>query len=705
MFTVILVSNRTFHRFEQWKVLFEPFEEEGLLKVCGWNRGGADENLSEIVPELSESIHGKSEWRAIVVDTVFDDVENDLERNVGGNPFDFLDNLAQRTNTGRTPEQLNLEPSLHPVIHLAHLLLGYPDITPKDFLANPSYWDPVLNRRVYQSEKTDEFSVGEDELQSIEQFRAELGGKHDVQIHYRELPYTSDELKTHRKLADKYRLFHVPPKEVIFLATREPSSSNPIDNLRRAWSGLDEYAPSRFIERNDYPPSCRFVVHDLPRANDNRYQIEKMRLWLGVLSLACNKLSGSALQAERVYGMEVKIDETALSKILNEQLTQLTAEREFVDEILSQPRRSTDSTVEEILHQQQPVRVAFDEIGGSELSVSIEGYSLASDRPRRESIRWQESINELRTAAESFTRRPRRALSRSVLQVRNNSRAFRKDEITLDDISLDELEEELVKQSQTLAQPTSQEVISRVALNERIERHDRSVRRAITRRMEKRTILAASATVALAWVFAFVPYLVQAAWNATAFIESLFIALLTLGILGTLGIATLLIMKARFLKTIQELNSDLRHYVSSVSAAASEFTSYLTSLLTFMRGQAVLISTKEGTQVALRRKREMEQMRKRIVDQIIRAKSLIRDFGQEPNIEKGAPSQLRIFGTSDEQVSRLFHWPTSNREMLLNITGEKLKAPYDVIQHLVLSNLDLQEPKVPSTETGQAKLQ
>lgn len=700
VFTVILVSDRALLRFERWKYLFEPFEEAGLLRICHWNRGGPDEKLNEVVPELADAIYGQSEWRAIVVDTVVD-VENDWEKTVPGNPFDYLDNVTERIGTGRTPEQLNLEPSPHPLIHLAHLLLGYPEITPKAFLADPSYWDPAVNRRVYLSEKSNGLNQSEESALSAEQVRADLGGKRDVQVHYRELPYTDEELKLHRQLSDRYRLFHTRPKEVIFLATREPGYGNSSLDLRRAWSTAEEYQPSRFIERNDYPPSCRFVVHDLPKAIDNRFQLEKMRLWLSLLCIAVNEIPGSALQAERVYGLEVKLDEVKLANILNDQLTQLTAEQEFIEHVISQPQRMTDKSVDEVLNQ-QPIRVAFDEIGGSELRVSTEGYSWASDVPRRESTRWQESMNELKIAAEAFSRRPRRALKRSVEQARGNSHAFRKDEITLDGISLDELEEELVKQSQNLAQPTSQDVLDRAALNERIDRHDAKVRRTIFRRMEKRTVFSAFVSVALVWVFAFTPYVALAAWNAVAFIESLSVAFLTLGILGVLGIGTLLFMKSRFLKIVREVNTDMRHYVSSVNAAANEFTSYLTNLLIFMRGQAVKISSINGGERARLRKRELEQTRLRIVERINRGKFLVRALGQDLAIEKSAASVLRVQGISEASVSRLFHWPTSRREIPLNESGEKLQAPYDGIQRLVITRLDVQEPNEQNLETGRA---
>ena len=698
MFTVILLSDRAFHRFERWKVLFEPFEEAGLLRVCKWNRGGPEQALNEVVPELSEAIYGKSDWRAIVVDTSVD-VENDWERTVPGNPFDFLDNLNERAGTGRTPEQLNLEPSPHPLIHLAHLLLGYPDITPKTFVADPSYWDPTSNRRIYQSEITNKFSESDEAALNVAQFRAELGGKRDVQVHYRELPYTGEELKLHRQLTDRYRLLHIRPKEVIFLATREPGQGNSSEVLRRAWRTSDEYQPSRFIERNDYPPSSRFVVHDLPKANDNRFQIEKIKLWLSLLCIAVNEVPGSALQSERVYGLEVKLDETKLADILNEQLTQLTAEQEFIENLINQPRKTTDSSVDQVLHQQQPIRVAFDEIGGSDLTVSVEGYSWATDRPRRESIRWQESINELRTAAESFSRRPRRALKSSVDQARTMSRNFRKDDITLDNISLDELEEELTKQSQKLAQPTSHNVLDRGTLGERIEIHDSKVRRTILRRMEKRTVLAALTAVTLTWIFTFTPYIALAAWNTVAFLESFSVMMLTFAILGTLGIVILLIMKKRFLNTIRELNSDMRHYVSAVNAAATEFTAYLTSLLIFMRGQAVKISSKKGSEQALVRRRELGQARQRIVEQMNREKSLIRAIDQDIAIEKGASSELRVYGVNEANVGRLFHWPVRRREVPLNESGEKIQAPYDAIQSLSIVKLDVPEPQEPNDET------
>lgn len=703
VFTVILISDRDYPRFKQWKTLFEPFESEGQLKVCQWNRRGPEYQLAEVVPELSDAIYGKSEWRAVVVDTQVD-AENDSEKTATNNPFDYCDNSTGRGGAGRIVEQLNLQPSPHPLIHLAHLLLGYSDITPKAFLADPSYWDSNLNRRVYESEKVNKSEEEQDSTFTAEQFRAGLGGKHDVQVHYREIPYTPDEIKLHQELINRYFLRHVRPMEVIFLSTQEPRGDSPIDEVRRAWSPMKNYRPSRFIERNDYPPSSRFLVHDLPKTNDSRLLVEKLRFWLALLCIAVNEIPGSTIQAERVYRIEIGLEKDEFAKLLNSQLTQLIAQRDFIDIRLKQPRGTTNNSVEEILRQQQQIRVTFDEIGGGELNISVDGYSWASDRPRHELIRWQESINDLRTAAETFSRRPRRALSRSVFQVRNDVRAFRNDEIVLDDIARDELEEELVKRSKSLAQSTSQDILNRVTLNNLIDRQDKEVRREIARRMEKRTILAASATVLLTWVIALGPYLGLAAWSTLAFIESLSVFLLIIGILGVLGAATLLVMKARFLKLIRVMNSDIRQYVSSVISGATDFTSYLTNLLTFMRGQLVLITTDKGSKKALRDNQRMVQNRSRLVEDIEIGKNLVRALGKELAIEKSASGLLLEDHEAQLQVTELFNWPKGRRELPLNGTGEKLKAPYDFIEHLSIINLNLLESKIEIRDTEQAEL-
>lgn len=692
MFTVIVLSDRARARYERWRVLFEPFEEAGTLAVCDWQRAVSEDNLARVVPGLTDAVVGKREWRAVVVDTVVDDPSG-AEATDPANPFDYLDNMGVDPVSGRPKEQLNLARSPHAVIRLAHMLLGYPDMGAKAFLPDPSYRDPVTGQRVHESEvRARAEAMGEDVGQVVAQFRAELVGKWDVQVHYREEQYTEEERDTHRRLADTYRPLLTRPNEVTFIATRNPVEGNPVALLRRAWGEFTDQGPSRFVERNDYPASCRFAVYDLPPANDVRFELDELRFWLSVLSIAANDLPASALQAERLYRVGVELDDQSLGRMLTEHLSRLAAARDDIDAEIRKPREGTEISMAELLRP-STVPVPFDQIGGEELRVPVGGYSWATDVPRSEAVRWNDAAVELRSKADAFVRRPRRVLSRTVQDTRKQTRAYLDGDVALDEIARDELLEELARRSHRLAQPATVDILNRARLKRIVDGGDAGIRRAISRRMTRNTIVFASAVVLLSWLAGFTPYLLQAGFiDWVTFADSVGVTLIGMLLLVLAGVVTLTVMRRRLVGRMRDLNRELRTFTTGVNAGAGEFGTYLSDVLTYMRGQAVLIATDRRAAAHEADRARWAAVRDRIQGAMDVEKAIVRGLDFPMAIERGAQHDLEITAGHVSHLEQLFHLPRGRARAMLNTSGETIEAPYAFVTRLTLLHLQVSEP-------------
>lgn len=692
MFTVILLSDRARARFDRWSVLFEPFEADHSLAICDWNRRSPGDTLAQAVPQLSEAILGKSEWRAVVLDMALDEPDAfsgaDPE-----NPFDYLENMGVDPISGRPREQLNLTRSPHALIRLAHMLLGYPDMGTKAFVADPSHWDPEVGRRVHQSEVEAPFEAGSQaRADAVARFRSELVSKRDVQLHFREVEYSEDERTLHRQLSDRYRSLHSRPTEVIFMATRAPVEMNPVEVLKKAWRPFTDQGPSRFVERNDYPASCRFVVHDLPPQTDTRFELDELRMWLALLCIAANDLPASALQAERVYRVGTEVDSDALAHALIAHLGELAATREKIEARIQQSRHSTSDPIGEILRQ-RPVHVSFDQLGGEELHVSTTGFGWASDMPRRESVRWQDAMSDLRLRTDAFVRRPRRVLARTVAETRHQTHSFLDEDIAVNGIARDELQEELVKRTRRLAQPATAEILNRARLRRILDENDKAIRQAIAQRMTRNTILAASGVVLMAWLIGFSPYLIQAGFLSGEHLADSAAVLLIIVLLLILGgVITLIVMKRRLVNRMRECNRQLRNFVGGVNTGAHEFGAYLSDVITYMRGQAVLISTQMSDERHAGDRARWAMTRNELVERMEREKAIVLSLDHQLAIDRGSRSPLEANSDPGPQVRQLFRLATGRGRAMLNNSGETIHAPYDFIKRLVIANLSVTEP-------------
>ena len=89
MYSVIIQNRRTLDSFNQHYPLFLEALDAEEFGVCRWNEAGTA--LDTALPEISELVNDKEEWRAIIVH-----VEN--ESNMAEfscskrNPFDFTMN-------------------------------------------------------------------------------------------------------------------------------------------------------------------------------------------------------------------------------------------------------------------------------------------------------------------------------------------------------------------------------------------------------------------------------------------------------------------------------------------------------------------------------------------------------------------------------------------------------------------------------------
>lgn len=689
MFTVILLSDRAQARFDQWSVLFEPYVRAGQVEFCEWNQGPSVTRLSQAVPRLAEAITGHQEWRLMVVDAEPTEVEG-AHATDPANPFDFLDNMGIDPRTGRPREELALDDSPHPSIRLAHMLLGYPEMGPRAFVADPSYWDTERGLRVYESEYVEEqLGRGVTSEEASARFRAALVTGRDVQVHYRELEYSEDERLRHEELVKRYRVRHNRPSEVLFISTREPILANPTDDLREMWDMDVERGPSRFIERNDWPASCRFGVFDLRSRDHADFELDELRFWLSILSIAVNDLPPSSFQAERLYRIGVDFDHERMGSLLNNHLGLLATAREHVDGEIRQPSRVSDTTVKDILRPRK-IHVAFDDLNGDELSVSTSGYSLASDSPRSESSRWEGSLDELKQHADVFVRRPRRVLARAVEETRHEARSYPEDNNALSSIEKEELRDELTKRTRRLTQPATADILNRARLERLISDHDKQIRGEIASRMKSRTIGLALLVVLGIWIACFLPYLVQeAARGGVALAESLTVVLVTLGVVVGIAVAVLFYMRARLLAMIRSMNSALKAFTLSVSSGANEFTSYLSELATYMYGRSVLISASRQEEKQKSHLLGLSSLRRKILEAMDREKRVLHTLGVPLNMEffRAELSEIRAAG----DLTDVFQWPLGQRRALLNNSGETIAAPYDFVQRLNVERVTLHE--------------
>ena len=666
MFTVIFLSRAARRIFDRSRTFFDPFLETGEIAFCDWNESSRAETLREALPGLPDVIRGKSAWRAVVVDHASAEApgRRDLE-----NPFDFVDN---------TKVPLNLTDSPHPLVRIAHQLLGYPAMTARDF-------EPVVSHRGEGGVRVERHS---DDGEIHDMLRTLGQTESDVRVEYREVAYSDDEQTTHRMLREKYHMKELHPSEIVFISTRARIDETDDGQLARAWRTETEQHVSRFVERNDYPPASRFAVYDLLNPENSGYDQDELRFWTAVLTVAVNVLPPSAFQAERVYRLGVDFSEQALGDLLNAHMGQLTALREHLDSLIDTPHRPPET---ELLRDEK-VPVQFEKVGGGELRVRTSGYGLVADWPANESAQWSADFDTLQVDAGQFLRRPRRVLARAVYDTRRRLKQLIGEDHVLSDIDRDEIQDELSKRVGNLVVPATTQILDRTRVLGLLDAENAEMRRLLAQRMRIQMVSWTTLLVLAVWVISFVPYLLQAgARGATVLSWSAFVVGGVVLLVAGAGLGVLLWMRRRLLDRLNDVNSRMRSFANEVNDGADVFGQYLSQLATYMQARAVLIGAERVQQHNRTRRDLYRTVRSRAVAMIDAEKKIVTSLGQPLSIRR-IPGGFSGMDIEDRrQVNAFFRFPTGTGTAAFNESGERVSAPYDFVARLSLERIRLFE--------------
>ena len=678
MFTVILLSASARQRLGRWAPLFQPFANE--LAFCEWNPNPTAMSISTAAPDLIDTLDGRRKWRAIVVDTA---VEDGRELPDPENPFDY----EPRDESGIPPGQLKLQHSPHAMVRLSHLLLGYPDMGAKGFAPQVSYWDPETNATVYETPPA-EAATPEALSTAMDEYRARLVTHSDVQVTYKMVDYTDDEKRRYEDLSAHYRLQKPPPSQVLFVASRIPVEGIEERDLHRAWDENIDTGPSRFVERNDYSPSSRFAVCPLPAPGHSTFDREELNFWLSILTLAINDLPASALQAERLYRVSLQWEDEILTKTLNDHLSRLSAARDTLDKKIRRQDRPDYKRISEILRKHE-IRIDFDDLDANTVSVHSSGFDLIPQSTISDAGKWNDRMASLRTTVDSYVRHPRRLLARAVNTTRLQTNTFRGERDILDEIENEELSDEITKRTTELAQPATAAILDRTHLDELLNENDQKVRMALLNRLHGSTVLAALAVVSVTWMIAMAPFMYQ---SITAGSSQGQLAILVTAIAILVCVAcsfvVLLLIKRHIRSLIRRMNNELKTFTLRVKNGASAFSEFLSDLVTYMHGQALLRATTEYNTSVKKTKHRLEAVRRKVSDQIETEKRILRAIGETPEIEStGHISSL----SDDKSLMQIFQWPKGARQLELNSSGDKLTSPYDFLIRLNVSDLNFRE--------------
>lgn len=671
MHTVIILSKHSSDLLREYRYLFQPFVDHGLISFCDWNESGTD--LETSVPDLYKQIKGKEDWKAVIVsaEPVYGKRKGPVPD--AKNPFDF---------PGEVSEDEIPHDSSVPLVRLTHMLCGYPAAPVKNFEEAYEYADIETGetRRVRASELSQEefYALAETYRDGLKQI-------------YLQEKVSEEAEEARRALEEKYAFADVRPQEVYLLSLRKHQEDD--NYIYESWKSPLEMESSDFARRNNYPGICRFICCDITNPENSRYIRELAEFWMGTLTLALNHIPASILQAYKLYRMQVEVSKEELSETLNRHLNRMEAASAFVQARLGmKPQNAFEDGVKIVEKQQIPV--VFTEVTGRDLYISTKDIGLSRDCPTDELMYWHSNVREKTEQVERYLKMPRRAIDRASSQVKTKAQSFFDDEYELDRFQIEELEEELDTLELQLLTSDTRSAVDGKKIQEQAQEIDKQVKKDIAVRMRRGVAVGTGILILLLYLLGYVPYIFQSLGKGgKAFLASLGVSLGATMIVAVGGIVALIFLRKKIVASMDRFNELMHSVVISVNGSAKKYEEYFSTLCTYMKAQSIYTGLTKRKDAVSARVQKLRTHKQALRTTIARDEELAAAFG----IRRVAAFEKNVTRFFDEdrvpKENKLYYYETDGKrtEIPLNTAGDMIWAPYKFIAGLKIEREDLYE--------------
>lgn len=668
MFTVIFLNKRSSDLLQNYKFLFKPFLDDGLIAFCGWNEAGTD--IRSSVPDLYNIVKGKKDWRAVILntDSVYDFKESFAPKK--NNPFDY---------TNVDAEKLPHESPV-PIIRLTHIIGGYSALPVKEFDKGFEYTD------VYGTVHR----VRADEL-SDEQMH-ELSEQYDeIKDIYIEREHPQELVAGYENLSEQYCFADIRPHEIHLIATKKKCVDDERARIKDSWSNHLEMNSSSFWETNKYPNNCRFMFYELSNVDNSLYLQELTEFWLSVLTFSVNKVTASTLQAYRLYKLYIDVSRNELAAVLNGHLNRLTSAYASVKQQLRlRPEYSFDEDEEVIVWQNVPVTI--EKTNNADLYLSFGKIGLCRDCPGDELSMWATGTKQKKDNFEKFLKTPRRSIDKSAQHLKAKADSYTGEFYELDKFQIEDLHEEMEELEQQIIANNTSAIINRREHMKKIDEVTRNVKREIAYRLTKSVAIGSGLLALLICFCGFIPYLIKLAKiDYEHFFAGLGVALAVVFVSALGGLAVLIFQRAKIVGIMSEFNNVMRRSVNSIMTGAKKFEDYFSTVCTYMRAQSIFDGVRKNKQSYQSRSGKLNNHRHALAETIDRDEQWIFAYSVQ-RIEELIPAVTTYFDPNVIPANNsLYFFETCLDEVDIpvNDTGDMVFAPYRFVERLHVEREDI----------------
>ena len=618
MFTVLIAEKEHIQAIQQDnKLFFEPFLANKELAFCEWNPAG--QSLQDSVPGLMDTVGRRKQWRAVVINNYTEQTQK------ARNPFDVVDfsGITALKEPIRQPDADKDWTPWEESWKEYHRALA----EAKEAVYRSALELPLQKLATWLCFRPEDFVLRDvQEKQDVVDWAMQMVGRDDLKPSVKLELLERDQYKAELRLKEVLRREFVNgeylniayPQEMhcISIRTTEKNFFDP----DAYWTVRGDNEYSAFADRNMYFDKMRFMVFDLYPETHRDYRTDYIRFLATVLVFLSNPMPASAMQARRLYQLEVDTDDTPLCTMVTSFDRKLAATAEVIENEMEKirgeiPESLTDKDAENMFCKPTDVTVVLDRSADPTKIMVEKDYGLFFDSPENELEKWKKDYWKSRENLAFVTKQQSRAIRKSVAQMHMASEVTDVNVNRLTPLQIDDIREYTNNAEHEMIDsiPPNMTEISRYT--KRLEEESESIKKTLRQRMTRKTTLILGGVCLGLYLICFLPFLLDNTGNPATVSTAVLLTGVMLGILGAVMFGALLIMRMSVLDAVRGYNNAAREIINDIESCLSRFSKYLGTSCNVRRGHAVQQQAKQDLDVYTKglriRKKHLEDIRKK----------------------------------------------------------------------------------------------
>lgn len=618
MFTVLIAEKQHMDAIrEENKLFFELFLESKELAFCYWNPAG--QTLDESVPGLLDAVGRRRDWRAVIINNC------NIATAKLRNPFDIVEDSGLESLT--TPSQQPQDDESLDKWESSWKEYYDALIDEKELIYKSALELPLQKLATWLCFRPEDYIHNEvQEKQDVQDWAMEMLGRDDgkpsVKLELLERDQYKRELclkeKLRRTFLDEKYLNVNYPSEVYCISPR--AAENNYFDPAAYWTIYQDSQYSTFADRNMYFDRMRFMVFDMLSPSHRDFRSDYIRFLAAVLIFISNPVPSSAMQARRLYQLDVESDDDSLCTLVTSYDRKLANTYDVIgnemEKIRSEiPGELTDKAAAALFCTPKDVAVLLDDSCDTEKVFAEKDYGLFFDSPENEYHKWNRDYNTSKKAMAYIAKQQSRSVRKSVSQMHLSSEISDVNVSRLTPLQVDDIREYTNSAEDTMVASIPSDLTDISAYIKRMEKASEDVRKIINRRMTRKTGVILSAICFGLFLICFLPFLFANNGTPQTVTTAIILSAVSLGVLAVILLVSLFVMRLSVVNAVSGYNNTAKEIINDIHSSMKQFSKYLSASCNVRRGHAVQNYAKKNLDACTKslriRKKHQEDIRRR----------------------------------------------------------------------------------------------